>query len=296
MKRPLLLLLSLLFITALHARKMIVATYNLRYDNKADRANGNGWDSRCPIIANTIVAQHVDILGTQEGLSNQLEDLRKRWPGYAYIGVGRDDGKAAGEHSAIFYKAEKYQLLAHGDFWLSTITDRPNKGWDAALPRICTWGKFREGKSGFTFYCFNLHMDHVGVAARRESAKLMIDTIRKMAGNMPVMLMGDFNVDQHDTTYDLLQSSALVQDAFILARNRLWTNGTFNNFDTARHTDSRIDHIFLNAAFSVRQYTIPVITYKDTISTALGLPAEASKKVPDRFPSDHHPVIAVLEY
>ena len=99
-------------------------------------------------------------------------------PGYDYIGIGREDGKQAGEHSAIFYRTDKFEVLEHGNFWLSEITDRPNKGWDAVLPRICTWGEFRDKQTGFTFLFFNLHMDHVGVQARAESAKLILKKIK----------------------------------------------------------------------------------------------------------------------
>lgn len=295
MKRISLLLLLLLLISAsAKTHKMIVGTYNLRYDNKGDREAGNGWDKRCRHIAHTILTEDFDILGTQEGLTNQLEDLKRYRPDYNYVGVARDDGKAAGEHSAIFYKADKYKVLKHGDFWMSTITNKPNKGWDAALPRICTWAKFREVKTGFTFYCFNLHMDHVGVVARRESAKLVLDTIVKMMGLAPVILMGDFNVDQRDTSYSLIQHSGFLRDAFTLAANKIWTDGTFNNFDTTRHSDSRIDHIFLSHAFAVSKYTIPVINYYDTVADNFG--AGQEKKLIRRFESDHNPVVVQIEY
>jgi endonuclease/exonuclease/phosphatase family metal-dependent hydrolase len=288
MKRSLLCLLMVIAATA-SGRKMVVGTYNLRYDNKGDALAGNGWDKRAPVIAGIIRARDIDILGTQEGLSHQLIHLKELRPGYNYIGVGRDDGKDAGEHSAIFYKRDKYEVLDHGDFWLSPVTNRPNKGWDAALPRICTWGKFRERRTGFRFYCFNLHMDHVGVVARRESAKLVLDTIRKMTGRIPVILMGDFNVDQHDTSYALLANSGFIKDAFVLAPAHYGAGGTFNSFDTNRHSDSRIDHIFLNKAFAVRRYEVSDTAYHTRVDVGSEVTAR-------RFPSDHFPVIVVLEY
>src|SRR5882762_8784768 len=107
-----------------------VATYNLRYANHGDSVNGNGWGQRLPVIAQLIRFHDFDIFGTQEGLYAQLEGLKDSLPGYAYIGIGREDGKHVGEHSAIFYKTGVFHLLDKGDFWLSTITDRPNKGWD----------------------------------------------------------------------------------------------------------------------------------------------------------------------
>ena len=133
---------------ALQAESMVVATYNLRNANAGDSTNGNGWGQRYPYIAQLVQFHGFDIFGTQEGKYHQLQDLKNAMPGYDYIGVGRDDGKQAGEYSAIFYRTGKFEVLDHGDFWLSTITDRPNKGWDAVLPRICTWGKFRDKQTG----------------------------------------------------------------------------------------------------------------------------------------------------
>lgn len=115
----------------LQAETMVVATYNLRNANGSDSTNGNGWGQRYPYIAQIVQFHGFDIFGTQEGKYPQLQDLRQAMPGYDYIGVGRDDGKQAGEHSAIFYRTDKFEVLEHGDFWLSEITDRPNKGWDA---------------------------------------------------------------------------------------------------------------------------------------------------------------------
>ena len=122
------------------AEHIIVGTYNIRNANKGDSINGNGWGQRSPYIAQLVQFHGFDIFGTQEGKYPQLQDLKRMMPGYDYIGVGRDDGKQGGEHSAIFYRTEKFEVLDHGDFWLSTETDHPNKGWDAALPSICSWG------------------------------------------------------------------------------------------------------------------------------------------------------------
>ena len=127
-------------------------------------------------------------------------------PGYDYIGVGRDDGKRAGEHSAIFYRTDKFEVLEHGDFWLSEITDRPNKGWDAVLPRICTWGEFRDKQTGFTFLFFNLHMDHVGVQARAESAKLILGEDQGVPqGKLPAILTGRFQRGPTSESYQLVR-------------------------------------------------------------------------------------------
>ena len=117
----------------LHAGSdLVVSSFNMRYANHADSLNGNGWGQRLPYIVGLINFHAFDIIGTQECLEHQLADLEQSLPDYDYIGIGREDGVHAGEHSAIFYRKDRFEVLDHGDFWLSEIEDRPNKGWDAA--------------------------------------------------------------------------------------------------------------------------------------------------------------------
>ena len=287
---------------SVQGQQLTVATYNVRYDNKGDSIKGNGWQQRYPVIAQLIRFHDFDIFGTQEGLYHQLQNLSDSLPAYTYIGVGRDDGKQAGEYAAIFYKKDKFKLLKSGNFWLSPITDRPNKGWDAALPRICTWGQFQDKKSGFKFYFFNLHMDHIGVEARKQSAKLVLDTVRKMAGNMPTILTGDFNVDQNNESYTLINTSGLLKDAYVLSPFKYALNGTFNNFNINAKTNSRIDHIFLTKNFKVNRYGILMDSYraeaadKATVNSS-NFPREVSlSKYEAKLPSDHFPVMTIINY
>ncbi len=256
---------------------MKVATYNIRYDNAQDTANA--WKDRLPYMANLIRFQDFDLFGTQEVLYNQLQDLAGKLPGYAHIGVGRDDGQQAGEFSAIFYKKDKYKLLKQGTFWLSPTSTTPSKGWDAQLPRICTWGQFQEQGTGFTFYLFNTHFDHVGIEARKESAKLILAKVKEMAGNTPAILTGDFNVDQRNESYVLLNTSGRLKDAYEVAKVVYAPNGTFNGFKTNAKTDARIDHIFLDPAFTATRYGILTDTYGG-----------------GKTPSDHYPVAIEVQY
>ena len=192
-------IMSLLFVLAamgLNAQNLFVGSYNIRYQNNSDAKNGNSWQQRCPRVCGIINFEQPDVFGAQEALYPQLKDMLAMLDGYDYIGVGRDDGKREGEYAAIFYKKDYIKLLDNGQFWLAEDTTRPNLGWDAACIRICTWGKFEDKRSHMKFFYFNLHMDHVGIVARRESAKLVVRKIREIAGSAPVVLTGDFNVDQ----------------------------------------------------------------------------------------------------
>lgn len=299
--------LSILFLLSLKvsAQQLTLATYNLRNDspNNDDSVRGNGWKQRLPVVANLIRFHDFDIFGTQEGLFHQLKNLENAMPEYAYTGIGRDDGKTKGEYSAIFYKKDKFKLLNHGDFWMSEITNKPNKGWDAVLPRICSWGSFQEIKTGFKFYFFNLHMDHIGVVARRKSAELVLEKIKEIAKNQPVILTGDFNVDQTSDSYAVINNSFTLKDAYELSPVKYANNGTFNDFNPNTKTDSRIDHIFLSKNFKAKRYGVLTDSYRAPgddgtgKSSAADAPKEvALQKYTAKLPSDHFPVMVVISY
>lgn len=284
------------------AEKLTVASYNIRNKNASDSIKGNGWYQRCPVICGLIRFNNFDVFGAQEVLHQQLNDMLKALPGYDYVGVGRDDGKTKGEYAPIFYKKEQFEPLRSGHFWLSEITDRPNKGWDAALPRICTWVKLKNRQTGFEFYFFNLHMDHVGVLARKKSAELVLAKIKAMCGSDPVILTGDFNVDQHHENYAVLANSGILTDAYTAADECYALNGTFNDFNPNMLTDSRIDHIFVSSVFHVDRYGILTDTYRSEIAGSKSVksgnfPQEVSmKEYTPRIPSDHFPVKVILSF
>ena len=286
--------------TEMFSQNLRVASYNVRYDNPDDFLNN--WKYRKDVVGGLIKFHDFDIFGSQEGLYNQLEDLLKILPNYDYMGVGRDDGMMNGEYAAIFYKTEKFELLDKGDFWLSQETTYPNKGWDAVLPRICSWGKFREKNSNYIFYFFNVHFDHIGTVARKESARLILEKIKILAGDLPAILTGDFNVDQHSDSYKLLKESEKLSDAFDDALFRYGAEGTFNGFEINTRSESRIDHIFLTKDFQVLKYGILTDTYQTAESDLQELANSGTYpkeivlyKNKTRLPSDHYPVLTILE-
>ena len=316
--KKLLLLALIVASLQLSAQQMLVGTYNIRYKNANDSINGEVWTKRCQVICDQVNFMAPDIFGTQEVLYPQLQDMKKALDGYDYIGIGRDDGKQGGEHEAIFYKKDKIQLLDHGDFWLSETPDKPGLGWDAVCIRICTWGKFsakvpdlNQRRGLFNrgprfrekvFYFFNLHMDHVGVVARREAAKLVVAKIREIAQGQPVILTGDFNVDQNDEIYTIFTNSGLLKDSYDAARIRFAENGTFNAFKTNYFTTSRIDHVFVSPSAKVEAYGV----FTDSYWTPDNDPADDIKAsdAPQQIsfdtyirhkPSDHYPVFVRLK-
>ena len=120
---------------------IVVASFNFRYDNEGD--GQNSWRYRKDYVNSLIRFYEFDIFGIQEGLINQGRDI-ERLEEYGRIGVGRDDGAESGEHAAVFYKKERFEMMDSGNFWLSETPEKPSFGWDAQCRRICSWGKFRE--------------------------------------------------------------------------------------------------------------------------------------------------------
>ncbi|NTS39798.1 endonuclease/exonuclease/phosphatase family protein [Flavisolibacter sp. BT320] len=264
-----------LMVSNINAQKIIVGTFNIRYANTRD--TGNLWADRAPIVSNLIRFHEFDILGVQEGLINQLNDISEALPEYARYGKGRDDGKEAGEHSAIYYKKDRFTLLKSGDFWLSETPDQPGKGWDATCcNRICSWVYLQDKVTKKRFYTFNVHFDHQGVVARKESSKLILAKMQEIAGQSPALLTGDFNGGRESEWYQTLATSPLLTDAYTQVKFPYANNSSMNGFRTPR-SNAVIDHIFVTKQFATSKWGILTDTYFG------------------KYPSDHFPVLAVVE-
>lgn len=143
--------------------------------------------------------------GLQEARAAMVEDLATRLPEFRWLGVGRDDGAAAGEFNPIFYRAERWRAVRHGTFWLGAVVDLPAKGWDAHCRRIVTWAEFsRADGGGAAWFHFNTHFDHLGREARRQSAHLLRAQADQLAGGAPTLVTGDFNGPERSAAFAIL--------------------------------------------------------------------------------------------
>ncbi|WP_426328801.1 endonuclease/exonuclease/phosphatase family protein [Pedobacter sp. R-06] len=277
MKIKLLLAATLLSLTTLvvKAQQITIGTFNIRYDNPAD--SGNLWVNRAPIVSSLIRFHKFDVLGIQEGLKNQLDDISNALPEYTRYGKGRDDGKDGGEHSAILYRKDRFKLLKSGDFWLSETPDQPGKGWDATCcNRICSWVFLEDVKTKKKFYTFNVHYDHQGVIARKESSKLILKKIAEIAGTAPALLTGDLNGGRDSEWYQRIATSGVLSDTHAKVKFPYANNSSSNGFRTPRG-QTVIDHIFMSKQFTATRWGILTDTYFG------------------KFPSDHFPVLAEVE-
>jgi len=259
------------------AQNLEVITYNIKYANEND--GENSWSKRKGHLTDQIKFYEPDIFGVQEALLEQLEHLKGNLPNYNYVGVGREDGINKGEFSALFYDANQFKVMEEDTFWLSETPGEISVGWDAALPRICTFALFENKTSKQKFWVFNTHFDHIGEKAREESANLILAKIEKInTANLPVILMGDLNLEPETKAIQLL--SKKMNDSKNVSKNVVFgPEGTFNGYNFLEPVTRRIDYIFISKG------NLEVLKY-----------AVLSDSKDLKYPSDHLPVFVLLQF
>jgi endonuclease/exonuclease/phosphatase family metal-dependent hydrolase len=273
----LLLIFTFLFVSELSAQNIRVMSYNIRYKNTIDSING--WEYRKGNVAALIKYHKVDVFGTQEANAEQLADMQQSLPDYKWSGIPRTSAKN-GEYTAIFYLKNRYDLLDSGTFWFSeTPYVKESKSWDALYPRIASWCKLKDKKSGETFFFFNTHFDHRGEIARQKSAELIRQQVDSIAKKSPVIITGDFNSTENSVAYKKMIEGGYIKDALSITETPHY--GPLNTASgfavSTRPIRARIDYIFVNNKFRVLQH------------------ATITDQQEGRYYSDHLPVIAELK-
>ena len=255
-----------------------VMTYNLRFDQVEDEKNQ--WQFRKDRLISLLQKHAPDLLGVQEPLPAQVDDLKGALSDFDEYGVGRDDGDSQGEFNTIFYRFARFELLDKGTFWLSATPEIPgSKGWDANKTRICGWVKLRDRQTQQALYYFNTHLDHVGATARLESARLLLDRIEKVADSTtPIILTGDFNTGPDSDPYCTIITNSPLQDAINLTETpHDGPSGTWSTFSVSEEISDRIDYIFMTPQ-NIRVLKHAILTDSNN----------------EFYPSDHLPVLAEL--
>lgn len=257
-----------------------VMSFNIRYDNPDDSLNN--WQYRKDVAAKTIKNQNADIVGTQEVLVNQLNDLKSRLPEYNAIGVGREDGIEKGEYSAILYKKDRFKEIKSGYFWLSETPEvAGSKGWDGACERIATWAILEDISSKKQLFFINTHLDHVGKIARQEGVTLLLSRANALANGLPIIMTGDFNatpesdVIKHVTDVNSPEYLIHSKDIAVEKSGTDWTFHGFGKVPMERR--EFIDYVFVSKGIKVAKHSV--------------LP----EKLDDTFISDHSVVVAQIE-
>jgi endonuclease/exonuclease/phosphatase family metal-dependent hydrolase len=268
-------LLGCMPLLSLAQQEIKVMSYNIRFDAASD--GENHWNIRKDKVAGLMNYHEADFIGMQEVLKSQLTYLQDNLNRYQYIGVGRDDGKEAGEYSCIFYRKDKFTMISQSTFWLSPTPDVISKGWDAAIKRVCSYGLFKNNNTKQLFWVFNTHFDHVGLTARLESAKLIVQKIKEInSKNYPVILTGDFNARPEDPPILFMNSE--MKNSRSESKLVYGAADTWNAFKFHEKPNGCIDYVFIskNDKLSVLKFA--------TITDSYDM----------KYPSDHLPVMATI--
>ncbi|WP_308501224.1 endonuclease/exonuclease/phosphatase family protein [uncultured Alistipes sp.] len=274
--------LPLLFLTACGGHEkavpeLNVMSFNMRYDNPED--GENNWQYRRERVARVIAANDVDLFGAQELLVGQLNDLKGLLPGYAEVGVGREDGAEAGEFNPVFYRTDRFELLDWGTFWLSETPEvAGSKGWDGACERLATWTVLRD-RDGRELFFINTHLDHMGEVARREGVSLLLGRIDSLSGGRPVVLTGDFNATPDSEVIAHVLADSRMRHTRDVADVREGASWSFADYGSIPEADRQlIDYVFVNDGLDVPMYRV----LPDTLDGG--------------YLSDHAPVLVKLQY
>ena len=256
-----------------------VMTYNIRLDIESDGVNR--WANRRDEFIGQIALMRPAVLGLQEVVAGQKADLERTLPGYAFLGVARDDGKSAGEFSNVAFDRNVFRMTSSGTFWLSPTPNVPSKGWDAAYRRVATWAHLVRKSDGRRFIAVNTHLDNEGKQARLEGAR---EIARWIAANRTpgelLLVTGDFNTEPDTPPLQVLTSAPLgLRDARTSSKTpAVGPEGTWNNFAALPAENSRIDFVLVDPKISVERYGVLAWHHEG-----------------NRVASDHFPVVADLD-
>ncbi len=254
---------------------LTVMTFNLRY---ASPRPPHSWPERRPIMRNLIKGVAPDLIGTQEGLYAQLKDIAEDLQEYQWIGLGREGG-SRGEFMAVFYRPLRFEPVAYDHFWLSDTPEVIGSStWGNTNRRMVTWVRFRERRTGREFYFWNTHLDNDVEMARQKGAALIVERVRQLKTDLPLLLVGDFNaVAGGSRPYDMLVGEGGFTDLWRLAGERVNEKlNTFHGYNQPLEGRERIDWILARGALTVRKAEI--VTYSEK----------------GQSPSDHYPVAVWL--
>ena len=250
---------------------LTVMSFNIRYGTAKD--GENEWARRRTMLFDLIREQDADLIGLQEALDFQIDEIVAAAPGYATIGVGRDDGRARGEFAALLFRKNRFRVAEAGTFWLSdTPMVTASKTWGNNITRICTWARLID-RDGRGFFVFNVHLDHQSQPSRERSTQLLRERIdARSVATDPVLVTGDFNVGEKNPALATLLGPLV--DTFRAVRPQEKTVGTFTGFKFGNIEGDKIDYILVQPGTEVIHADIVRFTREQ------------------RYPSDHFPVIA----
>jgi endonuclease/exonuclease/phosphatase family metal-dependent hydrolase len=256
-------------------RAFTVLSFNIRHGRGDDGAHV--WPNRRAIVTGLLKEFDAPIIGLQEVLDFQLREIAGAMPRHVVVGVGRDDGVAAGEFSPLLIDTTRFVVLTSGTFWLSDTPEVPGSmHWGNRITRITSWARLEDVQTRDTVRVYNLHWDHESQPSRERSAALLLRRIAaEGSGRDGVIVTGDFNADESNAAFQTLvrDTAVMLRDSYRARYPDARVVGTFNGF-RGDSTAGKIDAVLLGSGWTVE---------------AAGIDR---RMVNGLWPSDHFPVWA----
>jgi len=262
---------------ALSGTQLRIASYNLMFEKTTPADTAKRWSRRLPNINKILDGYNVDIVGSQEACTWQVNQLVRQGK-YSRLGVdlsgGLDNPKY--ENEALFYLTSRFKVIKNGQFWYSTWPGTAGSySWDATYARACTWGKFMEIESGVVFYVFNSHFHNEFPVAKLEEAKLLIQKAKDInTDGLPMFFTGDFNGSPGEDAIQYIKNSGLVSDTHDTATIKSGGEYTYHGFNTDPSYGWRLDYVFVNNRVQADAYRVI-----------------DDERTTQKWSSDHFPVI-----
>lgn len=249
-----------------NSKEYKIMSYNIRLYLPIPDSEEDDWSIRAPLVIEQIEEESPDLLGVQEVISVQRDYLiSELGDTYGYYFVGREDGKSSaglngllnGEMLGILYKKDIFEVVETSFIWLSETPNEPSLGWDAAHKRICITTKLYDKIHKNYLYFSCTHLDNKGVLARKNSSKMVADTIATQGETCPAIIVGDFNYSYDSPAYNIVTEKLV--DVAKVAPNAIITR-TYNDYSLKLVdviSGSPIDHIMTSKdSFEVLNYEI----------------------------------------
>lgn len=248
-----------------------LVTCNIRFDNPADGANS--WQHRRDLLKDTLLSHSPDVISTQEGRFNQLQDLSSLLADYEIIDTHR---AWIGErmYPTFFLRKGRFEFMKSEDIWLSETPDvAGSKSFGSAFPRLMTWMKIQPVGSEQDLWIVNTHLDHMKEETRMGQVQVLSKEIKRFWNPAdPLIIMGDFNDGPESSVRKHLEKEFPLQDTWKLFNDT--EESSHHRFTGEEPKGKRIDWILVDKKMKVHSSRLDK-TSRD-----------------GKFPTDHFPVVA----
>lgn len=254
-------------------KELKLITSNIRFANPGDGVHD--WPVRLPLLSALFKELGPDILGTQEGRKDQLNELDEMIPELVLVDSHRN-WIPERMYPCLFINPQTISVERSGDIWLSeTPSVAGSVSFESAFPRLCTWAEITLKTDGLKLMIVNTHLDHILSSTRIEQIKVLIGEIQKI-NKRPVIIMGDFNESPLTEIQADLRAAFKLKDPWV-EKNKAEETSHHGFQGGGSTSGDRIDWILIPETYECLSVDLERRAFNEGI-----------------YPSDHYPLVATV--